>query len=133
MLSKLRERRDLISLVRYLTVGVVSNGLLYAGYVLLTYFGMLPVIATSVLYAVGIAGTYMANRSWSFKSDRGHVQAAPRYLLAYGAGYLVQVATLSGLTYLLGVPHQIAQLAAMVGAAGTIYISLRVWVFPNQA
>ncbi len=131
-LSRLRERKDLGSLVRYLTVGVVSNGVLYAGYLLLTWLGLLPVVATSVLYATGVAGTYMANRSWSFKSDRGHLQAAPRYLLAYGSGYVVQVAILSGLTYLVAVPHQLAQIVAMVGAAVTIFAGLRLWVFPDQ-
>lgn len=131
-LSDLLERDSVMSLLRYLTVGVVSNGLLYAAYLLITYLGMPPVVATSLLYVSGVGGTYLANRGWSFQSTRDHSEAAPRYLMAYGAGYGVQVATLSGLTYLLHVPHQFAQLCAMGGAAVTIYAGLKFWVFPDQ-
>lgn len=131
-LTDLFERDTVVSLLRYLTVGVVSNGLLYAAYLLITHLGLPPVVATSLLYVTGVGGTYLANRGWSFQSSRTHSEAAPRYAMAYGAGYGVQVATLSGLTYLLHVPHQFAQLCAMGGAAVTIYAGLKFWVFPNE-
>lgn len=119
-------------LLRYITVGMVSNGLLYVLYLLAVRIGTLPEIASSLAFAAGVAGTYIVNRAWSFKSDAAHHDAAPRYVLAYGAGYSVQIAVLSLGYRLAAIPHEFAQLAAMVAAAGTIFLLLNFWVFRSR-
>lgn len=115
--------------IRYATVGLVSNGALYVAYLGLTALGVTPEPASALLYCAGIAGTYLANRGWSFKSERSHAWAAPRYAVTYLLGMGAQIATLAAGHRVLDLPHQVAQLGAMVAAAAAIFLLLNLWVF----
>lgn len=91
-----------------------------------------PIVATSVVYALGIALTYIGNASWSFKRERSHIQSVLRYIIVYVLGYLVQAGALLVLHNKCGVPHLIAQICAMLGAALTIFALLSYWVFRSS-
>lgn len=122
-------RDALTRLLRYVTVGVISNGMLYLGYIGLTAISTPPEAASAVLFVVGVTATYIVNRVWSFKSREAHGWAAPRYAATYLVGLGVQVGTLA-LTYrVFDIPHYLAQLLAMGCAAGSIFLLLNFWVF----
>ena len=105
---------------RYAIVGTASNGLLYLLYIVLTTLGIAPEPASVALYCLGVIGTYFANRQWSFSGARAHTWAAPRYVATYLGGLVMQVVVLAIGYRILAAPHQLAQLVAMVAAAGTI-------------
>ncbi|MBV5310569.1 GtrA family protein, partial [Chromatium okenii] len=56
-----------VQLSRYALVGVASNAFGYFLYLLLTNVGMGYKSAMSLLYIVGVAQTFIFNRSWSFR------------------------------------------------------------------
>ena len=76
-----------VQLSRYAVVGLALNSLGYLLYLLLTFVGMEPKIAMSLLYAVGVALSFYFNRNWSF-GHQGLVSVAfLRYMIAYLFGY----------------------------------------------
>lgn len=115
--------------VRYLIVGGSTNLALLALYAGLTALGIHEVTASSIGYATGIVVTYVLNKGWSFRDQSAHHTAFVKYVVAYGAGYVVQIAVLSGLAFRLGLPHIIAQLIAMIAAAVSIFSLLKLFVF----
>lgn len=123
----------LFKLTKYAIVGGVSNGLLYLLYIGFTYLVTLqPVVASSLVFFIGIGVTYLGNAFWAFDRKKTHAHTMPRYIACYFFGYLVQIGTLAALTELLGLPHLFAQLVGMGGAAVTIFLLLNFWVFKNQ-
>lgn len=126
-------RDTLAPLVRYGIVGLVSNGLLFLIYLALEALGAVPEFAATLAFILGTAWTYVANRQWSFKSDRRHTTAAPRYVATYLIGYALTVGTLSFTHRILGWPHYMGQLFAIGIAAVAIFVLLKVWVFRLEA
>ena len=55
--------------IRYAIVGVVSNALLFVLYLSLTVAGVGHKLAATLVYAVGVAQTFVFNRSWSFRDE----------------------------------------------------------------
>lgn len=126
------EQKSVIRLLRYTMVGIVSNGVLYLGYIGLTALNALPEVASAVLFVVGVSATYIINRGWSFKSSEAHGWAAPRYAATYLIGLGVQVGALAFTYRVFDAPHQLAQLFAMGCAAGSIFALLNFWVFGRR-
>ena len=122
--------------LRYGIVGLVSNGLLYVVYFLLTYFTVAPEIAATIAYVLGVSWTYIINRGWSFKSETAHSNAAPKYAATYFMGYFITVGTLAIGYRVLGIPHLITQILAIGVTAIAIFLLLKFWVFavdtPNE-
>lgn len=127
-----RYKPTLFKLVKYLIVGGSVNAFLYGVYLLLSMaFDVSPLIATTITYVLGVALTYIGNTFWSFEHGQSHTYSLPRYIAAYGVGYVVQAGVLIGAVSAFGIMHQIAQLAAMVVAAGAIFMLLNYWVYKD--
>lgn len=123
-------RDIIIRAFRYGVVGGSVNLALFLFYLGITdWGGITPLLATTIVYVIGVALTYAGNAVWSFGNNTKHNYAAPRYIATYLAGYLIQAGVLSGLVRLSSVPHPIAQLLAMASAAGSIFLLLNFWVF----
>lgn len=126
-------KRTLGQLIRYGVVGLTSNGIGFLLYLLLTWLGMGPKVAMSLLYVIGVVQTFFFNKHWSFSyggKDRG---AFIRYCQAYGLGYLINLAALVVLVDKLGYPHQIVQCALILLVAGMLFLLQKFWVFPAAA
>lgn len=121
----------MIQLIRYGIVGVVSNGLLYLVYIALTFMYVIPEVAATIAYVLGVCWTYFFNRNWSFESRAAHRKAAPRYALTYLAGYFITIGILAAGYRWMGMQHFISQLIAIGAAAIVIFLLLRFWVFAN--
>ncbi|MDR4306388.1 GtrA family protein [Chelatococcus sambhunathii] len=94
---------------RFASVGVVAT-LLYAGLGLVFAhgFGLAPMVTTVVAYALAAVFSYTAHRSVTFRSDRTHAVAVPRFAVATACGFgLAALLTLTverlGLPYAVGV------------------------------
>ena len=119
--------------MRYAMVGGGVNAGLYALYLILTgWLGAAPLLATLLVYVVGIVLTYLGNALWSFERTRPHAAGLPRYVAAYIAGYAVQAGMLVVLIELLSLRHYYSQIVAMAAAAATIFVLLNFWVFASQ-
>lgn len=115
--------------LRYATVGLASNLLLYLAYLGITATGLGHKTAMTLLYVSGVLITFVANRSWSF-AHRGLAQAAfIRYVIAYIVGYLLNFALLWFAVDRLHLPHQGVQAVAVVLVAIGLFLMHKYWVF----
>lgn len=129
----LHGRRTLGQLVRYAVVGAVSNLVLYGLFVLFVRSGMRPQMALTLLYAVGLAQTFVFHKQWTF-GDRG-LTGPPlrRYLLLHLACYSFNMGLLWVLVDQLRWPAEAVQFAATFIVAGLLFLGQKFWVFQPTA
>ena len=119
-------------LLRYGTVGVLSNLVGYLLYLAITSAGVEHKLTMSVLYVVGVVQTFFFNRSWSFRHDGAHGPAMLRYCIAYALGYLFNLWALWLLVDVLGHPHQLVQAAMVCAVAALLFVLQKFWVFRSD-
>ena len=124
-------KQTLTQLVRYGIVGLASNAFGYLLYLGLTYLGMGPKLAMSLLYCVGLLQTFAFNKKWSFRFDGAATPALLRYATAYALGYIVNLSALMLLVDQMGLPHQWVQGAMILVVAVMLFLAQRYWVFPQ--
>lgn len=115
--------------LRYATVGLVSNLLLYLAYLGVTAHGMGHMTAMTLLYCSGVLITFSANRSWSFAHLGLARTAFFRYVAAYLLGYLLNYSLLWLAVDRLHLPHQAVQAVAIVLVAASLFLMHKYWVF----
>ena len=118
------------SLFRYSVVGILNNSWGYFLYLFVTWLGMDPRLAVSMLYPVAAVSAYFAHAKYSFNYQMGQTSAKFRFIIAQIIGYLVNVIMLSVLVERFGYPHQMVQAAAIFVIAGVLFILFRIYVFP---
>lgn len=115
--------------VRYAVVGLVSNGVLYGLYLVMTQLGIGHKLAATIAYAASVLQTFGFNRAWSFH-DRGLVGPAfARYVATYAFGYVVNMAVLMMLVDRAGLRHELVQAATIVLLAVMLFLLQKFWVF----
>ena len=118
--------------LRYALVGLASNLILYLAYLGLTALALGPKTAMSLLYALGVAQTFLFNRKWSFRHAGGLHGAFARYVAAYAFGYLLNLAALWLAVDRLSLPHEIVQGVMILSLAILLFLLQKYWVFPVQ-
>lgn len=123
-----------IQLIRFGIVGVASNALGFVWYLLLTWLGIGPKTAMSVLFLIGTLQTFVFNKRWSFQYGGTDRLVLVRYLAAYGAGYLLNLAMLIVLVDYAGYPHVAVQAVMIIMVAAMMFLLQKFWVFasPNS-
>jgi putative flippase GtrA len=143
-------------LARFGFVGVLSN---------LVYFGVLWLLRTlalpwwlsaSIAYALSMVLNYILQRSFTFRSTRGHGEAGRRYVVAQLGGMAINSATLEVLLgqrvldgllgaevagYVIALPALpslplrvvLGQAIALVFTTAYTYVTMRFWVFRAHA
>lgn len=114
-------------------VGAISNLVLYIAYLGLTALGMEPKIAMSFLFVVGVGQSFFFNKRWTFGYSGAARKVLPRYALAYGGSYVLNLVLLAILVDRLEWPHQFVQAGAMGLNALLLFLLQRHWVFPQEA
>jgi len=114
-------------------VGLASNTVLYGLYIALTRIGAEPKLAMTLLYAVGVAQTFVFNKRWSFRQVGLHTPAFARYCAAYALGYAINFVGLLVLVDRLGYPHQWVQGVFVVLLALMLFALQKFWVFRRDA
>ncbi|MEO0369372.1 MAG: GtrA family protein [Pseudomonadota bacterium] len=115
------------SLLRYICVGLLSNGLLYVLFVLMVRLGIRPTKTAVICYILGLMFSYVLNRKWSFESSVSNRRDLPRFLFSYGIGLVATLVFITALTQWL--PPEIAQVFNIGMTAITIYLCLRLTGF----
>lgn len=114
---------------RYVTVGVISNAMLYAAYLALTALGVPPKVAMTVTYAAGIVLSFHMNRRWTFDITLPYGRSLGRYVMLYLSGYVLNYVGLALFSDVLGLPHQLVQITIMALLAAYFFVMFRLWVF----
>lgn len=115
--------------MRFGALGVLTNVSGYLLYLGITYVGVGPKVAMSVLYCVGVCINFIGSRNWVFQSDAKMLSASIRYVGAYAIGYFVNYGILVVFVDRLGYPHTYVQAAAIVVVACYLYTALKFVVF----
>jgi putative flippase GtrA len=122
----------MVQLARYGLVGVVSNVTIYFVYLLITYHGIEPKKAMTLVYIIGASIGFIGNRKWTFTHRGNSTSAALRYMLAHLFGYLLNVLILFTFVDCLGYAHQWVQAAAIIIVAGFLFIVFKYFVFREK-
>lgn len=128
VLSRLARHR----LARFVTVGTLAAGMLFALTWLLVSTGLPPFAGSITAYVLTFLCAYTAQRGWTFGGGHGHAQALPRYF-ALQAGCAVFSGTVSHVAvtrYGLS-PVAMAAVTTVLTSAASYVLSL-VWVFPTR-
>lgn len=124
--------RDIGSLLRFVVVGLVQNGisiLLLAGGVAL---GLQPWQSFTLIFPIAVLGTYYANKLWTFEQRPARQGTFSGYVLAYGSAYLLAIAISYVLTRLTHLDY--LNLVLTVGLVGVYtFVTLDRLVFKRAA
>lgn len=126
-------RRALGQFGRFATVGLVSNAVLYVGYLVLTSVGMEPKVAMSVLFVTGVLQTFFFNKKWSFRHSGSQTATFVRYASAYASAYVLNLALLLVLVDAWKWPHEVVQAAAILTLAAYLFVVQKFWVFSERS
>jgi putative flippase GtrA len=113
-------------------VGLVVVAVHYGTLVALVESGLVePVKANLASYVAGGIVSYLLNRRWTFRSERVHTEAAWRFAVVAGCGFL-----LTGVfTYLfherLGAPYLVAAIMTSAVVLWWHFAMNRFWTFPD--
>lgn len=129
VVSRLKNRRSAIQLFRYGLIGLASNFAGYLLYLSLTYFGVMPKMAMSVLYVAGATIGFFGNRRLTFAHKGSLAGAGVRYMIAHFFGYLINLSILILMVDKLGYPHQWVQAGAIFIVAGFLFLAFKFFVF----
>lgn len=86
-------------------------------------------LANGMAAIVGIAVSYLGNRSLVFRSDATHRVALPRFLAVYTCVAIIHAAGLTVWTDMLHLPYQAGFLIATGLSAVVTYLANRLYVF----
>lgn len=128
-----RVKTTLGQLIRYGIVGLASNAVGYLLYLAITAGGMEHKLAMTLLYAVGVAQTFIFNKRWSFRHAGAHGIAFVRYCIAYASGYFINLVALFILVDKLGYAHQIVQGVMILTLAVMLFLLQKFWVFRSTS
>lgn len=116
-------------LVRYGIAGAAVNLALYAVYLVFTALGLAPLVAATLVFALGIPMSLRAHRSFTFQVADVALSRKLLFAAGYVVGYVTQIGTLWALYHGLGLPHQVAQLIAMGVVAAVLFLFQKIFVF----
>lgn len=116
-------------LIRYSSVGVVTNATIYFIYLLITYLGIEPKIAMTFVYIIGATIGFIGNCKLTFAYRGDIFPAAMRYVFAHFLGYMVNFLMLYIFVDQLGYAHQAVQAAAILVVAGILFVIFKYFVF----
>ena len=116
---------------RYVAVGGSVNGARYFAYLVLTWAGLSPRLAVTVLLPVSLWAAYQLHGRVTFSGSGRDRTTGVRFLIVSLTGYALNLALLTALVDGAGVPHQIAQLLSIGLIALVMFRLLPRFVFPG--
>lgn len=116
--------------LRFGIVGLLNTAVgLAAIYAVLLIFRTGPAVANAVGYTIGLALSFMLNRLWTFGSRHRAAALLPRYLLVVLIAYLLNLATVLTLVWLIEANPYTAQLPGMAVYTLAMFGGSRWFVF----
>jgi len=128
--GRVLSRRSVAEMLRFGFVGIVSNGVYFSVLPLLTFvFDAVLWLAGAIAYASSVLVNYLLQRSLTFRSQRAHRQAGPRYLVVQAVALGLNSLLLGLLVTRMGLHFVIGQGAALVVTTAWNYLCQKFWVF----
>lgn len=118
--------------LRYAAVGLVSNGIGFFLYLLLTGAGLFPKVSMLLLYVLGVVQSFIFNKKWTFNHHGDQIAIFIRYFIVYFFGYFINLCALIIFVDRFGYPHQFVQFTMIPVIAIFIFLMQKIWVFRVQ-
>jgi len=122
----------MLQIISYGLVGVATNLVIYCVYLLITYLGVEPKMAMTLVYIIGASIGFVANRKWTFAHGGNVGKAAVGYVAAHMSGYLLNFLILYIFVDRLGYAHQAVQAMAIIIVAGLLFVVFKYFVFHEK-
>jgi putative flippase GtrA len=122
-------KTNLATVTKYGLVGLATNGVGYAAYVLVTWVGLDPKVAITLLYPFAAIISYFGHFKITFLYNGSHLKSIFCYLQAHIVGYSLNFGVLYCFVDLLGYPHLLVQAFAIFAVAGVLFTLFRYHVF----
>lgn len=119
--------------LRFAIVGVVVNLSLYLAYLVITYLGVEPKIAMTILYIAGVSISFFFNKNWTFRYRGSASSTFVNYVLVYACGYFLNLAGLYFLVDKLGFRHEWVQGVLIFLIALLLFAAQKSIVFNREA
>ncbi len=116
-------------LIRYGVVGVVSNATIYCVYLLITFHGLEPKIAMTLVFITGASIGFIGNRQWTFAHQGDLSKSTFRFVIAYAIAYMLNFFSMWIAVDRMGVPHYWVQAANLVVISALLFIVQKYWIF----
>ncbi len=116
-------------MVRFGVVGLATSAIGYIIYLLITYFGVSPILTMSLMYLIGTILSFIGNKKFVFQDIRSSRKTLLQFAFIYFLGYLINYLLLWYGTGQWGYSHQVVQGVAILIVAGFTFICLRLFVF----
>lgn len=129
--ARLVTRQRVIQFLLFLVVGGISAGIDAGGFLLLTWVGVTPLIASPVSFLASFAFNFLANRSFVFRAAPERWQIV-RYTALVAANTLISTLLVGG-GIAIGMPPFLAKVITMGMIAMWNFVLLPVWVFRPSA
>jgi putative flippase GtrA len=117
--------------LRFVAVGVSNTLLSTLVFAALFHLGVHYLLASSVAFTLGALNSYVLNRRWTFRSRERRAPELARFACVQIVGLGVDLALLSGLVELAGIPHVVAQVLAFPAASVVMFALSRQWAFKS--
>ena len=125
-------QKTIAQFIKYGFVGVISNSIGYLIYLLITYWGLKPKIAMSILYFFCATMSFFGNKEVTFLYKGSWIGSGTRFIIAHILGYFINFIILVICVDLLKYPHQIVQAFAIIIVAIYLFLTFKWFVFNNS-
>lgn len=94
----IQKKQTFIQLIKYILVGCLNTAItLLVIFVCKSLLNINPYIANALGYIAGLVNSFLWNKNWVFKSQKGYSKEAIKFALGWGLCYLLQL----GVVYML--------------------------------
>jgi len=116
--------------VKYAAVGVLGTVThLSLLYVLVEWFGVPPLPATSAAFVWVVLQSFLLSHVWVFQSDNSVSTSLPRFIVVSLTGFFGNLAIMYVLISMLGVWYMGAQMVTILIIPPVNYLMNRYWTF----
>ncbi len=120
----------MLPVTRYFFVGLLGTiahfSLLYIS---VEYFSISPIVGSSAAFIWVVIQSYFLNRNWTFKSDRRHMSAIPRYVAVSIFSFICNLVIMSTMLNVFGLPYMLAQATVVLVIPLSNFLLIKHWTF----
>ena len=94
------DRKTALQIIKYGLVGVFNTLLTLATiYICKSLIGISPMVSNVIGYIVGLINSFIWNKNWVFRSDKGYTREAVKFAVGFGACFALQFVIVYTLSY----------------------------------
>ena len=121
----------MLQFIKYSIVGLISNGVAFAAYLILVKFGFDHKLAMSVVYLLATLQSFLLNKNWTFNNKNKSQYVFLKYFALYLSGYFINLIILIVAVDFFNYSHKWIQGSSIIIIALLLYAGQKYWVFKN--